>query len=87
MRPFRFSAKRLQVSRGISEPALPPEPESSADEGPSNEELMAYLDDIAEFIKEIDVRLATLERFVIKDFSAENIPAKKPGAKFFFNGK
>lgn len=56
------------MTRGISDPAPIQEPEQSNNEGdqPTNQEVFAYLDDLSDFIREIDIRLATIEKFVIQ---------------------
>lgn len=58
------------MTRGISDPApIPseePEQSQSNDDQPSNSDILNYLDELSDFVREIDVRLATLEKFVIQ---------------------
>jgi hypothetical protein len=70
------------MTRGISDAAPIPE-DKPGDAGPDNKEILQYLDELSDFVRELDIRLATIEKFAIKEIPSQ--PKSKP--KNFFTGK
>lgn len=75
------------MTRGISDPVPVEEPKEPAEQskvdGPTNKDILDYLDELSDFIREIDIRLATIERFAIPEMT----PAKNAPEKNFLTGK
>lgn len=74
------------MSRGISDAAPIPE-DKPGDAGPDNKEILQYLDELSDFVRELDIRLSTIEKFAIKEIPAKNTSEAKPKPKNFFTGK
>jgi len=70
------------MSRGISDPIQPPVEQS---EEVSNEELLAFIDEVAMMVRDINTRLLTLERNLLAPH-APHVPEEKTKKKFL-NGK
>jgi hypothetical protein len=76
------------MTRGISDTTPIPSSDDELDkEGPSNAEVLAYLDDLSDFVREIDIRLSTIEKFVIKQIDPEDSAKPKHTPKNFLTGK
>jgi hypothetical protein len=73
------------MSRGISDPIQPPVEQS---EEVSNEELLAFIDEVAMMVRDINTRLLTLERNLLAPHAphAPHVPEEKTKKKFL-NGK
>lgn len=74
------------MSRGISDTTPIPE-ETPQDQGPTNKDILDYLDDLSSFVRELDVRLTTIERFAIKEINPEQEAQSKQKPKNFLTGK
>lgn len=74
------------MSRGISDTTPIPE-ETPKDDGPTNKDILDYLDDLSSFVRELDIRLATIEKFAIKEITPQTEQPKAPKPKKFLTGK
>lgn len=71
------------MTRGISDPA-PIEEESKDDsEQPSNSDILNYLDELSEFVRELDIRISTIEKFVIRAPEEETADKNSKKKTFF----
>ena len=74
------------MSRGISDAAPVPE-DKPGDAGPDNKEILQYLDELSDFVRELDIRLSTIEKFAIKEIPVKDSTQPKSKPKNFFTGK
>lgn len=82
------------MTRGISDPAPVEEPKDKQEQGqqsqgggPTNRDILDYLDELSDFIREIDIRLSTIERFAIKQIPENEAADKSAAKKNFLTGK
>jgi hypothetical protein len=61
------------MARGLTEPVEPEEPEQ---QGPTNDDIFRFMDQLALHVRDIDTRLATLEKNLFGSI-AESKPWKK----------
>ena len=63
------------MARGLTEPAEPEEPEQ---QGPTNEDIFKFMDQLALHVRDIDTRITSLERNI---FSALNLSKEDKDSK------
>lgn len=58
------------MSRGISDttPVQPEETEGQFGDGPSNDDIMDFMDQVALLVRDLDTRVSTLERLLSFQF-------------------
>jgi hypothetical protein len=61
------------MARGLTEPAEPEEPEQ---QGPTNDDIFKFMDQLALHVRDIDTRLGTLEKNLFSSIK-ESKPWKK----------
>ena len=66
------------MSRGLTEPAEPEQPEQ---QGPTNDDIFKFMDQLALHVRDIDTRLSTLEKNLFRLISDQPENPSQPWKK------